>query len=82
MTVKYGKNDTWKKARHAENHRLEENTKAKRILTSIVVTFAVSMLRINIFRLVALYWPGILSPNLFLGFVRFADNLQNSKFDC
>lgn len=38
---------------------LTENKKAKKILTLIVVTFAVSMLPINIFGLVALYWQGV-----------------------
>ena len=54
-TVSYGKNA--KRKKKGENNRLKENTKAKRILTPIVVTFAVSMLPINIFRLIALYWP-------------------------
>lgn len=56
-TVMYGKNAKQKK--RAENHRRKENTKAKRILTPIVVTFAISMLPINVFRLLALYWPGV-----------------------
>lgn len=56
-TVVRGKNAKQKK--RTENHRCKENTKAKRILTPIVVTFAIFMLPINIFRLVALYWPDI-----------------------
>ena len=57
-TVIYG-NNTKRKKRKEENHRLKENTKAKKILTPLVATFAVSMLPINIFRLVALYWPRV-----------------------
>ena len=56
-TVSRGKSA--KRSKKEENHRLKENTKAKRILTPLVVTFAVSMLPINIFRLVALYWPRV-----------------------
>ena len=53
----YG-NVTRRKLKNGSN-RLKENTKAKRILTPLVVTFAVSMLPINVFRLVALYWPRV-----------------------
>ena len=48
----YG-NVTRRKLKNGSN-RLKENTKAKRILTPLVVTFAVSMLPINVFRLVRL----------------------------
>ena len=56
-TTIYG--NTKKRKKKAENNRLKENNKAKRILTRIVFTFAVTMLLINVFRLVALYWQGV-----------------------
>lgn len=57
-TSVYG-NNVKRKKKSGENNRLIENTKAKRILTPIVVTFAITMLLINLFRLVALYWEGV-----------------------
>ena len=56
-TTNYGNIN--KRKKKTGNSRLKENNKAKKILTPIVVTFAVSMLPINIFRLVALYWQGV-----------------------
>lgn len=39
--------------------RERQNSKAKKLLTPVVIVFAVTMLPVNIFRLVVLYWKGI-----------------------
>lgn len=48
-----------------ENARLKENAKARKILTPIVVAFVVTMLPINLFRLVTVYWQGMYHLNCF-----------------
>lgn len=42
---------------HAKSVRLRQNIRAKKILSPLVVTFAVTMLPLNVFRLTMLLWP-------------------------
>ena len=44
-------------ARHAKSIRLRQNNRAKKILTPLVVTFAVTMLPVNMFRVTSVVWP-------------------------
>ena len=42
---------------HAKSARLRQNIRAKKILSPLVLTFAVTMLPLNVFRLTMLFWP-------------------------
>ena len=44
-------------ARHPKSIRLRQNNRAKKILTPLVVTFAVTMLPVNVFRVTTVVWP-------------------------
>jgi hypothetical protein len=48
--------------------RLDENARAKKILTPLVVTFAVSMLPVNVFRLMTVFWYPVFSLRHFWTF--------------
>ncbi|EDO43048.1 predicted protein [Nematostella vectensis] len=48
-------------ASDSETQRMRENSRAKRILTPIVLTFATCMLPVNIFRLLTYFWRPVLS---------------------
>ena len=52
----YGKID---EQRHRKRLRERQNSKAKKLLIPVVIAFAVSMLSLNVFRLVVLYWKEI-----------------------
>ena len=43
----------------SRNSRLKENIRARRILSPIVVAFAITMLPLNLFRVVSVYWPSV-----------------------
>ena len=45
--------------RHRERLRERQNSKAKKLLIPVVIAFAVTMLPLNVFRLVVLYWKEI-----------------------
>lgn len=45
--------------RHRKRLRERQNSKAKKLLTPVVIAFAVTMLPLNVFRLVVLYWKEI-----------------------
>ena len=42
---------------HAKSARLRQNIRAKKILSPLVLTFAATMLPLNVFRLTMLFWP-------------------------
>lgn len=52
----YGKID---EQRHRKRLRERQNSKAKKLLIPVVIAFAVTMLPLNVFRLVVLYWKEI-----------------------
>ena len=43
----------------AERFRLNQNRRAMKLLTPITITFAISMLPLNVFRLAVVFWPDI-----------------------
>ena len=45
--------------RHRERLRERQNSKAKKLLIPVVIAFAVTMLPLNVFRLVVFYWKEI-----------------------
>ena len=45
---------------HVKSIRLKQNIRARKILSSLVVTFAVTMFPLNVFRLTMVFWPGFL----------------------
>lgn len=45
--------------------RVRQNTRVRRILTPVLAIFAVTMLPVNVFRLLLTYWKGILLLNYF-----------------
>ena len=42
---------------HVKSIRLKQNIRARKILSPLVVTFAVTMLPLNVFRLTMVFWP-------------------------
>lgn len=50
--------------RHRERLRERQNSKAKKLLIPVVIAFAVTMLPLNVFRLVVLYWKEIAQHNI------------------
>jgi len=51
---------------NVKSARLEHNKRAKRILTPLVVVFAVTMLPLSIFRLTAVIWPLIFTQEYYV----------------
>ena len=50
---------------HVKSIRLKQNTRAKKILSPLVVTFAVTMLPLNVFPLTMVFWPGFSGEEYF-----------------
>lgn len=49
-----------------EGKRMRQNSKAKKILTPIVLVFAISMLPLNVLRVLLLFWEDVLFDKYFL----------------
>ena len=50
---------------HVKSIRLKQNIRARKILSPLVVTFAVTMLPLNVFRLTMVFWPGFSGQEYF-----------------
>ena len=50
---------------HVKSIRLKQNIRAKKILSPLVVTFALTMLPLNVFRLTSVFWPGFFGQEYF-----------------
>ena len=50
---------------HVKSIRLKQNIRARKILSPLVVTFAVTMFPLNVFRLTMVFWPGFFGQEYF-----------------
>ena len=66
--------------RHRERLRERQNSKAKKLLIPVVIAFAVTMLPLNVFRLVVLYWKEIAQHNI-SGFISIFAFFSSSKIN-
>lgn len=48
-----------------QERRLQQNKKVKKILTPVVLAFTITMMPVNVFRVVILYWPVVLTLKLY-----------------
>ena len=50
---------------HVKSIRLKQNIRARKILSPLVVTFALTMFPLNVFRLTMVFWPGFSGQEYF-----------------